>query len=293
MTDLLEDQWEMGGLVMGRARPVMVDDFDLGDVAARLGDVETAGGDGVTPGYDYHAGRTLSLTLFTDTPDAAGAQAAWRSAESLWRRRDLRYTPREVVPFRFRLADRGTVVVYGRPRKFTPASLRTLPDGAVSSVATFDTMHADYYSDTEQILSLSLISADGGGITWPIASWPIVWAAGGERQDAVNNTGDMDTHPAITIHGPITNPQVSWVGTSTSLRLADTIPSGMSVTIDPRPWVTSVLRSDGASLAGKTHGSLLEDLRLPPGQTIVHFSGTDLTGTSSCEIRYRAAHSTP
>ncbi|WP_435110157.1 hypothetical protein [Nocardiopsis synnemataformans] len=293
MADLLEDQWEIGGLVIGRARPVMVDEFDLGDVGARLGDVENPGSDGVRPGYDYHAGRTLSLTLFTDTPDAAGAQEAWRSAESLWRQRDLRFTPQAVIPLRFRLADRDTVIVYGRPRRFTPATLRTLADGSVSAVATFDTMHADYYADTETVLSLSLISSGGGGITWPIEAWPITWAASGERQDAVANTGDMDTHPIITFHGPIANPQVTWVGTTTSLRLAATIPSGMSVTVDTRPWVTTITRNDGASLAGAARGSLLEDLRLPPGQTIIHFSGTDLTGTSSCEVRYRSAFSTP
>ncbi|KOX10147.1 hypothetical protein [Nocardiopsis sp. NRRL B-16309] len=293
MADLAEDQWDLGGLVIGRGQAVAVDDFDLGDVGARLGDVDVAGGEGVVPGYDYHGGRTLSLTVFTDQADAATAQAAWRSLESLWRQHDLRYTPRTVVPLRIRVADRDTVRVYGRPRKFSPTGLRGLPDGAVGAIATFDAMHTNYLSDEESTVTLSLVTTGDGGITWPIASWPITWAAGGERQDAAYNAGDMDAWPLITISGPITNPQVALVGTNISIRLVDTIADGQSVTLDPRPWSRSITRSDGASLAGKARGSRLEDLRLPPGQTVIHFSGTDLTGTSSCTVRHRHAYSTP
>lgn len=293
MADLDEDQWDLGGVVFGRGQPVAVEDFDPGDVGARLGDVDVAGGEGVVPGYDYHGGRTLSLTVFTDQVDAASAQTAWRSLEALWRQRDLRYTPRAVVPLRIRLADRPTVRVYGRPRRFTPTSLRSLADGSVGAVATFDAMHTNYYSDTEHTTTLTLVPDLSGGVTVPYTVPFQLSAVDTSADDTITNGGGADAWPIITFTGPITQPEIRWVGTAVSMRLATTIASGQTVTLDPRPWARSITRSDGASLAGLARGSHLEDLALPPGPTTIAFRGQDATGTATCQVSWRDAHTTP
>src|SRR5690606_20764520 len=121
----------------------------------------------------------------------------------------------------------------------------------------------------------------------------VTWSPAGERQDAVIVGGDTDTWPVITIRGPVAQPSIRLVGTDVAVRLDTTLAGDRSVTIDPRPWARSVLRDDGASLAGALRGSPLAALRLPPGQTVVHFGGTDLSGQSSASIRWRDAALTP
>lgn len=185
------------------------------------------------------------------------------------------------------------MVAYGRPRKLTPTSLRGLADGVVAAVATFDTAHAGFYGDTEHLRTLTLLPDTSGGLTLPEVLPATLANIGNSNADQITNSGDVESWPVITFHGPIANPEITWVGTNTSIRLVATVPSDRSVTIDPRPWVRSILRSDGASLAGAKRGVRLEDLRLPPGVTEVAFRGQDATGTSSCVIRWRDGLSTP
>lgn len=291
--ELDEDQWDLGGVVIGRGRPVAVEDFSLDDIGARLGDVDVPGGDGVVFGRDYHEGRTVTMEVFTDTADASEARAAWRALEAVWRDRALRYAPREVVPLRMRLGSGDTVRVYGRPRKFTPSSLRGLEDGVAGAVTTFDTAHGGFYSDVEHTTTLTLVPDLSGGLTVPYTV-PFTLAAVDNSDDGIAaNQGDADTWPVITVNGPITNPEVRWVGTGVSLRLQTALSSGQSVVIDPRPWVRSIVRSDGASLAGTARGVRLEQLVLPPGPTEVALRGQDPTGTATCQVSWRDAYTTP
>lgn len=292
MTDLLESQYEIGGVVFGDRTPIQSDDIRIGTPESRTNDRDNPASDGSRMGRDYRGGRVISLDLWSDVHSAAEIGPAWSALEAAWDADVERQTPGAVVPFRFRLEGSSTVVVYGRGRRWTPATQRQRGTGLTEVVADFQTVDRLFYSDIERQVTLTLVTAGGGGITWPV-TWPITWAPGGERQDGLVNAGNAPTWPVITITGPVAQPSVELVGTGRSLRLDTTIGANQSVTIDTRPWARSIRRSDGANLRRAAIGASLSDFQLPVGQTILRYSGTDMSGTSSCTVSWRNATKSP
>lgn len=295
MSELEERQAELGGVVFGDLTPVQLgsDGIQVSDTEMRLGDRDTPGADGAQFGIDYQDGRTVSMDLWTDTHTGAEARQALAVLRREWSADTARATSRAVVPLRFRMPDCDTVVVYGRPRRWTPGSQRTRDLGVVDVVADFRTADRLFYSDVERSIQLSLVTSGGGGITWPIV-WPVTWAPSGRsRQDAAVNWGDSPTWPVITISGPVAQPEVEFLGTDRRVRLDMSIPHDRTISIDTRPWARTVLRDDGASFAGQLRGAMLADLQLPVGQTTVAYRGTDLSGQSVCTISWRDATETP
>ena len=292
MAELSSNQFELGGVVFGDFTPRQVTDFDPGDSTLRDGDTASPGEDGIQFGLDHVDGRLLTWELFADATDAPSARAAMVPLETAWDARAVRDSPRAVLPLRMRLPGHQTVRVYGRPRKMTPANLRSRPDGVADYVATFQTADAVFYGDVEHSVDLSLIAAGGGGITWPV-TWPVTWAPGAQRQDAVVNTGELPAWPVITIRGPVAQPRVAFLESGAEVRLDVSLASYMSVVLDTRPWVRSVRRTDGASLAGAMRGDRLADMALPVGRTTVRFRGTDVSGQARCRIAWADAFSSP
>lgn len=286
-------QWELDGYTFGLGTPVEVTDFTVGPPDIETGDVQMPGGDGLQFGRDFHHGRTLTWEMVTARQwSASAARQAWADLATRWQARTHRSTPRAVVPLRMRILGSTTVIAYGRPRRFEPVRAGQIRAGIVELLADFRAADSLFYDDVERDLSLDLITTGGDGIEWPI-DWPIVWGSPGVRQDVVRNGGDEATWPVIRIDGPVSQPEVAYVGTTVSVRLDVTLAHDRHVTIDTRPWVRSVLRDDGASLAGVMRGSRLAELALPTGQTAIRFAGTDLTGQARCTVRWRDAYTTP
>ncbi|GAA1454118.1 hypothetical protein [Nocardiopsis tropica] len=292
MPDLLPNQYEIGGVVFGDHTPIQSDDIRIGDADTRTGDRENPGSDGGQMGRDFRDGRTLGLDLWSNVHSAAEIRPAWSALNAAWSADVARLTPRAVVPFRFRLEGSEAVVVYGRPRRWSPASQRQRGTGMTEVVADFHTVDRLFYSDVERQVTLTLVTSGGGGITWPV-TWPITWAPGGARQDGLVNSGDKPTWPVITINGPVAQPEVELVGTGRSLRLDMTIPANRTITIDTRPWARTIRRDDGASFRHTAKGAALADFQLPVGQTVLRYSGTDMSGTSSCTVTWRDATENP
>lgn len=289
----LLDEWtfEIGGVVFGHGTPLQVDDVSFGDVSESVGDVELPGSDGLAMGVDTRGGRLLTFEVSTDTTSAVASRAAIAGLARVWDARTTRYTPRAVVELSMLLPGGGVRSVLGRPRKFTPSRLRERSDGRESWVATFQTTHPGFLG-VESSITLTLVASGGGGITWPLR-WPVVWSPSGERQDAVVNVGDLVAWPVITINGPVAQPALSLVGTGLTLRLDATLAYDEVVTIDTRPGYRTVTRQDGASLAGSARGASLADFFLPPGSTVIHYSGTDLSGQSRATVSWRPVYSVP
>ncbi len=125
-----------------------------------------------------------------------------------------------------------------------------------------------------------------GGIAPPVTP-PVVLGGTGETAGATTLSGTRAAWPVFTITGPVTNPQVAYPATGQWMRLQTTLAPGQSATIDTRPWQRTVLRSDGASLAGSLRGNLLRDMALQPGLASIRFTGQDNTGTARCTITWR------
>lgn len=293
MPDLQERQYELGGVVFGDLTTVQCDDVDVGDVARRVGDRDSSGSDGIQFGLDYHDGRLIAFELWTDTTTAASARSAWAALRTAWDGDQVRSISRAVTPLRMHLPGADTVVVYGRPRRMTPASQRSRQDGVIDLVADFQTADRAFYGDVEQERILNLLPNLGGGLMVPFTPPAILRAVNNSDSTMITNGGDLPTWPVITFHGPIVNPSVEWVATGSRLTLQATLAYDRSVTIDTRPWARTALRDDGASLAGSLRGPRLGEFTLPVGPTQIAFRGQDPTGTSSCVVRWRDAHSTP
>ncbi|MFY7066003.1 hypothetical protein ACOQFV_09090 [Nocardiopsis changdeensis] len=292
MADLAERQYEVGGVVFGDLTPIQSDDIRIGDTEVRTDDRDSPGVDGSQMGRDYRDGRTIGLDLWSNVHTAGEIRGAWAALKAAWSADTARLTPREVVPFRFRLEGSTTVVVYGRPRRWAPASQRQRGTGLTEVVADFRTVDRLFYSDVEKQVALTLVADGGGGITWPV-TWPITWAPGGERQDAVVNGGDEPTWPVITIRGPVAQPEIELVGTGRSLRLDMTVAFDRAVTIDTRPWARTIRDDNGVSYRHTAKGAALADFQLPVGQTVLAYRGTDMSGQSSCTVSWRDATENP
>lgn len=297
MVALQETQFELDGYVFGRDLPINVRVFDIGGVDAEVGDVPNPVGDGLVFGRDFKRGMllTFEVSVLRSTADEAKAEAG--ELAKRWDSPALRGSPRQVVPLRIRQPGSRTVVVYGRPRAWERTSAeRLLAVGRADYTATFMCADNLFYAESaeggDRSITLSLVASAGSGITWPV-TWPIAWGSPVVRQDAVVNAGDSPSWPVITIRGPVAQPSVELVGTGRSLRLDTTLAFDRSITIDTRPWVRSVLRDDGASMAGVLRGAALAEFQLPPGQTVFAYRGTDMSGQSTCTVAWRDAYSTP
>lgn len=121
----------------------------------------------------------------------------------------------------------------------------------------------------------------------PPATPPTVLGGTSDTANAAANPGVRAAWPVFTFAGPVTNPQVSYPLAGKWLQLATTLAAGQTATVDTRPWQRSVLRNDGASLAGAVRGNLLRDLALPAGITTIRFTGQDPTGTSRLTVTWR------
>lgn len=293
MAELEQSQFELDGVVFGRNCPVEVAEFLWGAPEIEDGDVNLPGQDGTVFGRDTWGGAALTWELTSAGQFTAQAcRAAWRELAQVWATRALRATPRAVMALRLRIWGGSTVVAYGRPRRLEAGNTAMIRAGVVEYAADFRTADSMFYSDTEYTLTLDLVADAGGGVILP-ATWPLVLAPAGERQDAVVVSGDAPTWPVLTIRGPVAQPSLELVGTGRSLRLDATLAYDQAVTIDTRPWARTVRRQDGASLAGALRGASLAEFRLPVGQTIIAYRGTDMSGQSTATVAWRDAYETP
>jgi len=292
---LAQGQFSVGGVVFGRGCPVEVADFLPGSPDATDADTTRPRGDGTVFGIDRHAGPVHTWELNTSGAyTAAECLAAWQDLASVWFDPALRSRPRAVTELRARVYGGEEVIAYGRPRALDPVATQLIRAGVVEFSADFRSVDTSFYATApEQPLVLGLVAPGGGGVTWPV-TWPITWgSAPGERRDALTNPGPNPVWPVITISGPVSTPSIGIVGTTVLVTLQTTLAADQSVTIDPRPWAGTVLRSDGASLRGQLSGSRLSDLRIPTGTHFINFRGTDPTGTARASVSWQRARSTP
>lgn len=299
MAVLAESQFELDGYVFGRDRAVNVAVFDVGEPEVEVGDLALPGRDGTVFGRDTKQGPELVFEVNVLRRSADDAKTEWALFASRWDAPAARARPGQVVALRMRLPGARTVVAYGRPRTLErTSSLALMAQGRIDATATFQCAGTSFFADGEEpgtgarSITLSLVAEAGGGITWPV-TWPIVWGAPGERQDAVVNSGEAPSWPVITFEGPVAQPSLELVGTGRALRLDTTLAFDRSVTIDTRPWVQTVLRDDGASMAGTLRGASLAEFQLPVGQTTLAYRGTDMSGQSRCTVTWRDAYTSP
>lgn len=300
MIELDDGQYEVDGLVLGDGTAYVVRAFeDGGKTPGRVGDAEQAYDDGVRFGDDLLDGMVLDLDVLVETAGGVPSWEAVRAMVRAWRGDAVRRSPGAVQTLRHKVPGMPVRRVYGRPRACIPVRSRNTGIGLVPVVADFQCADANWYADEPVVEVLPILPASTGGIvTAPgggIVS-PITTAAATERPGIVENAGDVDAWPVLTIRGPVTNPALEYLVDGARVWLVEfdaSLAVGQSVTVDTRPWARSVLRENGASWSGKRtrSSSSLPDVVIPPGQGTIMFRGSSVEGTAQAEVSVEAAYS--
>lgn len=259
----------------------------VGDVDVASDDAARPRGDGTVMGADYHGGRAVTLSLSCRGSSEREALELAAKVATAWRADVIRLTPGAYAQLSTYNGGRERAVI-GRPRRIVPNDTARKA-GLVTIECDFQTIDDRWYDIADTGMALAFVNPPSTGIifpaTTPITTTPVTLTPGAIRVD-----GELEVDPVVTITGPITNPVVRVAGAWT-LKLNMTIPQGVSITADTRPWAQSVTANDGASYAGKLDRfSRLDRMRLAPGNYAVTLSGVDNTGLSSMQLAWRHAY---
>lgn len=267
---------------------------DVGTIETLFTDAAHPSTDGKLFGAEKYQGRTLTFEV--GIAKVAGAGPRW--GENLdaqgefaaaWDATPVRRVPGAVAELSN--LDRARMV-YGRPRNLKP-KLAKARQGWSELVCDFATVDHLFYSTAAYSTDATVIpESSGGGFTTPIV-FPWTSEPPATADDAVNNAGNRDTWPVITINGPILDPMVELLPTVGdpvwTLKLDGQVPAGKQAVIDTRPWRRGVT-IDGAPASGLLRGSPIHECVIPPGAHAVRYSGTDATGTAAFAVSWRSAY---
>lgn len=284
-------QFDLDGYTFGGEQDAVLvtpGGFDPGVTGWRTQDAENPVGDNYLFGRDRLTPGTWGFTLQTNKEDELGALGAMEKMAVKWRADNIRSTPGAVSTLRYNLGG-ATRRVYGRPRRWAPSIDTGLWRGVNSIVADFQLADTFYYADASRNIDMSILPGSTSGLKGPLTG-KLSTLLAGERARSVADIGGTAPAPFVAvIYGPIQNPWLSEDGWK--LELNATLAYDQYVVIDTRPWANTVLRSDGASLAGAlSRTSRLSTARLKPGGANLRFGGKDATGTSHVAIAWRPTY---
>lgn len=285
---LAEGEFSLDGYKFGGANDAVVvvpGGFDPGTTSWRTQDAESPIGDATRFGRDLLTPGLWSFTFITNKDTSTEGQDAIEEIEGRWIGDQFRNIPGAVQTLRYNIGKR-TRRIYGRSRRFSQAVVPLGFQGAVPALGDFQKADPFHYDDTEYITSISILAGSARGITSPLIG-SLSTIAGGERIDTIQEVGGTAPAPFVAvIHGPIVNPYIE--GPGFRLELKTTLAYDQQAIIDTRPFAQTVLRNDGASLAGAlSRTSRLSTARLRPGSASIKFGGTDATGTARCDFSWR------
>lgn len=289
MADLKDFQFELDGYAFGLDLPVLLTDggFSPGTAEWRTQDQEVAQGDGTTFGRDFLSGPSWTWELGTDREDPVSALQTLNSFARVWRADPRRVKPGSVSTLRYRVGGR-TRQVYGRPRRFAAAPANAILSGWIPITCDFACADALHYSDVEESTSVAITTSNSGGLRAPLKEPLSTVTQGAETVSGIMVSGDAPTWATVEFTGPVSRPYVD-VG-DWHCGLTGSLADGETVVIDSRPWARTVLRDDGASLAGRLdRRSYLDSMLLAPGIYPIVYGGGSSVATSTATIRWRSA----
>lgn len=281
------------------------------------GDVQRFRDDGISMGEDSAGAKKATFEIGVLSDRAANRHEAGAELldtfEAVWRDRRVREGSTMYAVLRSRQVGGRVRRTYGRPRRHSEQAGATTGRGMTPILCDFQSMDGVWYDDLAQSASSSSARSGIDGMLdatvlntrgeWVFETLPATGGVEGylptiaiptlDRQ-SVTIGGKKPTWPVVTFHAgssSVLNPTVL-IG-DMRVELADTIPAGQSVTVDPRPWVRRVTRSDGANKSGKLSGRTppLRRMMRYPGTYSFSYYATDPTGTSWAEVSWRNAYS--
>lgn len=288
MAVLTEGSFELDGYRFGGDSDPLVtapNGFDPGAVTWRVQDQDSSAGDHIRFGRDLRNATAWTWEMFVNRDTAAEALSTLEEASAHWMNAPSRSIPGAVSELRYRIGGRDRMV-YGRPRRFTYNVPPALWSGTLPVLADFQLADTMTYGDEVQTQTLGILPGSTTGLTSPLTG-VLSTTAPNEKAVSLSDIGGSAPAPfTALIHGPITNPWIKEDGWR--LDISTTLAYDRYLIIDTRPWMQTVLRDDGVSLAGSlSRTSRLSNARLKPGGSVLTFGGTDATGTAYCSIKWR------
>ncbi len=289
--ELQDNQWELGGLVFGKGcRIAHEPTVAPPGMARRKEDQQIPGRDGMSPGIDLFDPSEWKFQLYTDTHDQTDALLALSEIANVWRGDEYRQAPGQATSLRYRIGGR-TRAVYGRPDLFDYTLGAEYLSGRIPITCTFQTVSELYFDDAEESMEVRHREPPSATLTWPI-TWPTTWS--GETLSGLPYQFDVHgiepTPVLIDFYGPLEGSGMLIDG-KPFIDFQSNIPGGVKVTVDARPWVTSVWRSDGASAAGLlSPRSRMPQMLLSPGRHSATLLGTSSNGNGTALIRWQPAN---
>ena len=264
----------------------------------RVGDRDRPGEDGRVFGRDFRTAKTVvfEIGVITDhlSYDAHRANLDYLDRlEGFWVDEQWREDPTAFAMLRSHEAGQ-TWRCYGRPRRYEPADGKLTELGFTPVIADFPMVDNQWYADTESVALIGLLSGSQGGLKAPLKA-PLSTTQASSGAGSLTVGGSRATWPVVEFHGPITNPEVT-IGNVLRVGITGTLAYDEVIVFDPRPWQRRVYRqSDGAGMGGKVSAAtpVMKKAKLPPGAYTLTYTGLDITGTSTCTIRWRNARSRP
>lgn len=288
--ELANYQWELGGVVFGADCPVE-HESDVAPPAwgTRNQDQPRPNADGSTMGIDYFDPGLWQFKLFTDGDGEDSALSAIEDLADAWRADAYRSQPGSVTGLRYRVNDR-TRIVYGRPRRFeAPLGVEYL-SGRVPITADFQTVSEMFYDDDEEYLDVGWLEPQGGGFVTPFTAPIQISTAAVIPPYVFHVAGRKPTPAMVDFTGPLVGSGILIDGTP-FIQFQNDIPAGVTVTVDARPWVTSVTMSNGGGAGGLlSPRSRMPRMQLEPGSHTATLLGTSPTGVGKAKIRWRKAY---
>lgn len=289
--ELQDYQWELGGVVFGFDCPVEHEsDVAPPAYAVQSDDQAIPGFDGRSMGQDTFEPGAWQFKLFTNCDDERTARTELARLAKAWRGDTYRKEPNSVTGLRYRLGGE-TRVVFGRPRRFeAPLGLEYL-GGRIPITADFQTVSELFFDDFESYIDVSFREPTTGGFVTPVTA-PLQTA-----ETRLSNGpfgffvgGELATPTAVSFTGPLDDAGLEIDGEPYIMFQQD-IPAGVTITVDARPWVNSVVRSDGGGAAGYlSPRSRMPKMLLEPGLHSATLLGSTPTGAGSARVRWRGAH---
>lgn len=141
-----------------------------------------------------------------------------------------------------------------------------------------------YWSD----VSDSTAEAAGGSAVGPkwFPFFPLVLGGSSIAAElTIDNTGDLETWPVLSITGPADGPTLRNITTGQALTLDATVGAGEVVTLDARPGARTVTRHDGLDMYADL--TLRQWWPLARGQNRVRLEASLTTADSVLAVRWR------
>ena len=287
------------GFQFGRGTKVHVARAQFSAPISETQDVPNPFSDGISFGRDYYRGRTITFDINIRTPINSDPSAydLYCNMEAAWFTEDTRLGPSRLTPGEVSelIMNRHgePKVAIGRPRNIEPTTGR-VDTGWIPVTASFQMLTHRFYSADWSENTIGIVPGSTGGIEFPL-EFPLNTVSYADNADVVEVGGNTETWMISIIHGPISRPQIE-VGGYYTITTDSTFSLGPNdtLTIDPRPWVRSIMLNDTQNVAGRfTQDSRRLSMQtLPPGINQVVLRGTDPTGLAYLTTRWRNAWTT-